>query len=961
MVAGGLVYMAMFRRQLLGGLNAVWRHIEELKHEPPVVRRALPREVKGEILRFVALVPLAQMDFRLKMEPQVSASDASSTGGGLSASRGLTAYGLHAQSALLRGEVEEPFEAVEVLTIGLFDGISALRVAAEVLQLPVAGHISVECHPGAARVVEAAFPGSRHVANVLDIDLAMVRGWSAEYPMVGVVLLGAGPPCQGVSGLNFDRLGSQRDARSCLYKEVPKVRDLVQQCFPWAQVHVFVESVASMDAVDRAAMSAGFGLEPYQVDAAGVSLCRRPRVYWLTWELLAEEGLQVGPVLGSGWHAIRSVDLQANVDQKEFLEAGWYLPPGVRLPTFTTSRPSATPGRRPAGLKNCNPEAKARWSQDDHRYPPYQYKTENCVLHPSKPPRVASILEREVILGFPAHYTEQCLPKAQRQGSLWEDMRKTLLGNTWSVPVVVILLKQLFERLGVCPTTTIQQVVDRCTPGKGMRLQTVLQRPPVTRDRPDCHRDEGLARRLSTLVSTKGEDLLLQGASESLVQHQRLRQTIPARLWKWQEIAGWQWKDKGDHINLLEMRATLTSVKWMLQKRKSWNCRVIHLVDSLVVLHALTRGRSSSRKLRRTLMRINALLLASNLHPVWTYLRSHLPESGRSAESPYKMPQMGKGQKRLEGRTKQQRQKIRKQMGPLKSLTLQPRTRARYDKAKGKFYAYLDYNSLELPSQKALLDGLLCDYLEYLWSAGEGRALASDTLAALQDVSPRIKGSIPGAWRLLRTWHANEIPNRAPPFPERILHAMVGYFLFHEQPRMALSLLLGFYAMLRTGELLGVRNKDVTLDVQNSTAVISLGMTKGGKRSGAAESVTVAVTEVVRRLAQWKKATPAGSLLCPSPQVWRKSFSEALEALSLDSWEFRPYSLRRGGATFWFSKHGSLDRILLQGRWMAARTARTYLNEGPAVLAEMQLPIKSLRPFHLVYTNAIKSSLPKWR
>ena len=50
-VAGGLVYMAMFRRQLLGGLNAVWRHIEELKHEPPVVRRALPREVKGEILR----------------------------------------------------------------------------------------------------------------------------------------------------------------------------------------------------------------------------------------------------------------------------------------------------------------------------------------------------------------------------------------------------------------------------------------------------------------------------------------------------------------------------------------------------------------------------------------------------------------------------------------------------------------------------------------------------------------------------------------------------------------------------------------------------------------------------------------------------------------------------------------------------------------------------------------------
>ena len=167
--------------------------------------------------------------------------------------------------------------------------------------------------------------------------------------------------------------------------------------------------------------------------------------------------------------------------------------------------------------------------------------------------------------------------------------------------------------------------------------------------------------------------------------------------------------------------------------------------------------------------------------------------------------------------------------------------------------------------------------------------------------------------------------------------------------------------MLRTGELLGSRNKDVTVDLTSSTAVISLGFTKGGKRTGAAESVTVAVMEVVRRLHQWKQATSAGALLCPSPQSWRKSFSQAIVALSLETWEFRPYSLRRGGATFWFGKHGSLDKILLQGRWMAARTARTYLNEGLAVLADMQIPSKSLRPFHLVYTNAVNSRLPKWK
>ena len=30
----------------------------------------------------------------------------------------------------------------------------------------------------------------------------------------------------------------------------------------------------------------------------------------------------------------------------------------------------------------------------------------------------------------------------------------------------------------------------------------------------------------------------------------------------------------------------------------------------------------------------------------------------------------------------------------------------------------------------------------------------------------------------------------------------------------------------------------------------------------------------------------------------------------IEDHQFRPYSLRRGGATFWFSRHQSLDRIL---------------------------------------------------
>ena len=338
----------------------------------------------------------------------------------------------------------------------------------------------------------------------------------------------------------------------------------------------------------------------------------------------------------------------------------------------------------------------------------------------------------------------------------------------------------------------------------------------------------------------------------------------------------------------------------------------------------------------------------------------HLFEPRGPAQPPDQVSKMAKAKKHLEGRTQRERAKTRQNLGTLKSLTIQPRTRARYDKAKQNFYAYLEHNQLQLPTLRAHMDGIVCEYLEHLWATGEGRALASDTLAALQDASPKLRGCLPGAWRLLKAWHVNEIPNRAPPFPEKVLQSLVGYFVFHHKPAMAVSLLLGFYGMLRTGELLGIRNRDVTIDEAKTTAVISLGYTKGGKRSGAAESVSVSVLEVVRRLYQWKQATPPGSLLTPSPHTWRKMFSDAVKALELLNWDFRPYSLRRGGATFWFSKHGSLDRILLQGRWMAARTARTYLNEGLAVLAEMQIPQSKLLPFHRVYVNAVRTKLPAW-
>jgi hypothetical protein len=87
-------------------------------------------------------------------------------------------------------------------------------------------------------------------------------------------------------------------------------------------------------------------------------------------------------------------------------------------------------------------------------------------------------------------------------------------------------------------------------------------------------------------------------------------------------------------------------------------------------------------------------------------------------------------------------------------------------------------------------------------------------------------------------------------------------------------------------------------------------------------------------------------------------FSNLLAELGLESFQFRPYSLRRGGATFWFGKHGSFDRLLVQGRWHAQKTARIYIDSGVAALAEMKIPTAKLQGFVSVYSNASRQELP---
>ena len=294
-VCGGLVYFSMFRRPLLGCLNNIWQFIEGFNNLGCEHLRPLPSDCRLEVLRFLSLLPLACLDFRLPFHPQVTCSDASSSGGGICASAQTTLLGETISQGKLRGEEPEKRGDFMVLVVGLFDGLGALRLAVEALGVPVIGYISVEKSSEAQRVVESHFPGVQVVDDVTKVDETMVKQWAAAYSQASLVLIGAGPPCQGVSGLNADRRGALKDERSSLFSEVPRIRTLFKTNFAWCPTYSLMESVASMDQQDRLIMSTGYGSLPVFCDAGDCTWCHRPRLYWCDWELREAEGYRLEP------------------------------------------------------------------------------------------------------------------------------------------------------------------------------------------------------------------------------------------------------------------------------------------------------------------------------------------------------------------------------------------------------------------------------------------------------------------------------------------------------------------------------------------------------------------------------------------------------------------------------------------------------------------------------------------
>lgn len=269
------------------------------------------------------------------------------------------------------------------------------------------------------------------------------------------------------------------------------------------------------------------------------------------------------------------------------------------------------------------------------------------------------------------------------------------------MPVVAWLIGCLTSLLGLTPSFTPQQIVDVSRPGGSGELQRLLLRPPVRRDATvPVASSSGLLRKLAGLASIKGEDLLLQASTDQQVKYQRLRASLPSRLWKWKTIAGWSWTGSSEHINVFELRAVYTTIRWWATMRKVSSSRMHGAFDGLPCLSTCAQSRAQQQpKNAKDHSKIEQLPLGVQPSSGMG-LREHRRQSGRSAESAQGQEMMGKvGRRHREGRTKQERIAVRKKKCLLQTLTVQTRTKVRYEAAREQFYAFLRANNLSCPGR----------------------------------------------------------------------------------------------------------------------------------------------------------------------------------------------------------------------------------------------------------------------
>ncbi|CAK0832382.1 unnamed protein product, partial [Prorocentrum cordatum] len=914
---GKLVRAFEFRRPLFGVLNSVWTLAASSAQGA-----YLDAEMVEELLMGVMVLPLAASSLRARIDGVVTSSDASEMGGGVCTSAGLREdvaaalqvprtvpdqLGIGARLLNMPEDPARPWAAanprvparavrrvLSVLLIGLFDGIGGLAVAFSRLPVRIAAFVAAETDAKARRVVRLRWPGVIDWGDVARVGSETVRDlFEAFGGLVDLVVVAAGSPCQDLSRLNVGGRGLS-GRKSSLFHEVPRILALLAAVFKDRLVW-FVENVASMSDANVELISEALQVRPTLVCSSVFVPCRRPRLFWTSWGVTASAPLRLtdrgvyDELVGPG---VPLMDLA-------WEDEGCSWPGRPRcFPTLVCCRPQPSFPFAPRGFAAASETARQRWAADGHRYHVALYEDNNMICISSFPfLLLPTSEERERLLGFDVGYTSLATKGSNPRGA--SDARAFLLGNSFSIHVVAWLCHQLLHRRGALNR---ELSIEEVSPVRVCRATWDQAGAFVTEP---GERDTAEARQLVLHYLSRAE----KGGSDV-----RLDYGVPYRprgwprtsldpfVWKWRVVVSMAWPGRNStHINVRELQAATAAIRWRARK---------------VVAAIVTKGRSSSRKLQPILRRWMAVVVAADMYPLIGYVVSE--------DNPADEPSRG-----LLWPAPVRRRGTRCQT--LSSLRVSAETRRRYGRA---LRALLAHFGAEQAGADALrgdpedADALVAEYLEGLWASGAGIAAANNTLAGVCFAAPRLRRHLDLSWTLLKAWRHHEPASRVLPLTTEAVAAMAGFACAAGAFDVAALLLVGFEGMLRGAEVFALAVGDIVDRGELFIVRISSSKTTAGKDCAEAVVVRSRMAAALLRIAV--RGLGAGARLSwRTPSQLRGALRALARGLGLAgpiTW----HSLRRGGASAFFVRSGSMEATLVAGRWASSATARLYIEGAVA-------------------------------
>ena len=169
----------------------------------------------------------------------------------------------------------------------------------------------------------------------------------------------------------------------------------------------------------------------------------------------------------------------------------------------------------------------------------------------------------------------------------------------------------------------------------------------------------------------------------------------------------------------------------------------------------------------------------------------------------------------------------------------------------------------------------------------------------------------------MRTWEKLEPSEVRTPLPHSVLLACKAIALAWSWPRIALLLHLGFYCLLRPGELLSLRRRDILMNTTEAGTewLLWLERVKSWSRTARSQYAKLDVQHSCAFCVHFVRSiSPLLRLWPASPQAFAVRLQHLIKAATTRPGPYTPGSLRTGGATFLFIAWGEdLPRLCWRG------------------------------------------------